>query len=300
MVRPVSGISLVTPPTTTKTCSASTMASPAASSLPNASRQIRAVRRPRSTIRTVEQDQRHHPGEPELLADRGHDEVGVGEGDEGRVALPKAATDQAAPGHAVEALHDLVAAGRVGRVEGVQPGVHPGLDVPEDQVGGVGAGDEHRRADDQPAAALGGDVEHHDEQAEEQQRRAEVVLEDQDAQADQPHREDRAEVAAAGQVDAEEPAAGQRQGVAVQHQVAGEEDDQQDLGDLAGLEAERPEPDPDAGAVDVAPRPGIRGSAAARSRRTPRYRSATAGVGGRGRPAAISEGRSEARPADQN
>ena len=65
------------------------------------------------------------------------------------------------------------------------------------------------------------------------------MLEDQDAEADQPHRQDRAEVAAAGQVDEQDPAPGQRQRVAVQHEVAGEGDHQQHLGDLAGLEAER-------------------------------------------------------------
>ena len=56
----------------------------------------------------------------------------------------------------------------------------------------------------------GGDVEHRDEQAEEQQRGAEVLLEDQDADADQPGHQDRAEVAAARHVDAEHPACGRR------------------------------------------------------------------------------------------
>ena len=51
VVSPVSGISLVTPPTTTKTWSANTTARPTAISLPNASRQTRAVRSARSTIR---------------------------------------------------------------------------------------------------------------------------------------------------------------------------------------------------------------------------------------------------------
>ena len=76
------------------------------------------------------------------------------------------------------------------------------------------------------------------------------MLEDQDAEADQPHAEDRAEVAAAGQVDEEHAAPGQGERVAVQHEVAGERDHQQHLGDLAGLEAERAEADPDPGAVD--------------------------------------------------
>ena len=43
-------------------------------------------------------------------------------------------------------------------------------------------------------------------------------------------------------------------------EVAGEEDRERDLGELAGLEAERAEPHPDAGAVDVAPISGTIGS----------------------------------------
>ena len=50
VVRPVSGMSRVTPPMTTNTCSANENASPAASSLPKASRQVSAMRRPRSTM----------------------------------------------------------------------------------------------------------------------------------------------------------------------------------------------------------------------------------------------------------
>src|SRR5690606_30382529 len=51
VVSPVSGISLVTPPTTMNTCSPRLVARPAASSLPNGSRASRATRRPRSTTR---------------------------------------------------------------------------------------------------------------------------------------------------------------------------------------------------------------------------------------------------------
>ncbi len=110
--------------------------------------------------------------------------------------------------------------------------------------------EEHGAADDQPARSLGRDVEQHQEEAEEQQAGAEVLLEDQDAEADQPHREDRPEVAPPRQVDEQDAPAGEGEGVAVQDEVAGEGDHQQHLGDLAGLEAEGAEPDPDPGAVD--------------------------------------------------
>ena len=123
-----------------------------------------------------------------------------------------------------------------------------------------GAGEEQGAADDQPAGTLGGDVEHDQEEAEEQQARAEVVLEDQDAEADQPHGQDRAEVAPARQVDEEHPAPGQGQRVAVQHEVAGEGDHQQHLGDLAGLEAERAEVIQIRAPLTVVPMPGTIGS----------------------------------------
>ena len=50
VVRPVSGMSSVTPPMTTKTCRAKTPPRPQATSLPKPSRQIRAVRSARSTM----------------------------------------------------------------------------------------------------------------------------------------------------------------------------------------------------------------------------------------------------------
>jgi hypothetical protein len=47
------------------------------------------------------------------------------------------------------------------------------------------------------------------------------------------------------------PRSRQRERVAVQHEVAGERDDQQHFRDLTGLEAERSDTDPDPGAVDL-------------------------------------------------
>ena len=132
----------------------------------------------------------------------------------------------------------------------MEPGVDARLDVREQQKAGVGPGHEQGGTDHQPAGALGRDVQHHQEETEEQQRRTEVTLEHEDAEADQPHGEDRPEVASAGEVDPCEPPTGQGQRVPVQDQVAGEEDHQADLGDLTGLEAERPDVDPDPGAVD--------------------------------------------------
>jgi len=89
-------------------------------------------------------------------------------------------------GHAVEALHQLIAApGLVDVLERVQPDLDPLVDVVEQRPGQCRAADEEQQADEQPGQALGGDVEDHDERAEEQQRRAQVTLEDEHAQAGQ-------------------------------------------------------------------------------------------------------------------
>jgi hypothetical protein len=135
----------------------------------------------------------------------------------------------------------------------VQPEVEAVLDVADERVGRQRAGAEEQPADDEPAGTLGGDVEHHQEEAEEEERGAQVVLQHQDHHRDAEHRQDRAEVAAARQVDEHDPAAGQREGVTVQDQVARERDHQQHLGDLAGLEAEARDVDPDPRTVDLSP-----------------------------------------------
>jgi hypothetical protein len=117
----------------------------------------------------------------------------------------------------------------------------------EDRAAGA-----QQHAEDDPAGALGGHVQHDHEEAEEEQRGAQVGLEDQDQQADGPDDEDRAQVAAAGQVEPHEAAAGQREGVPLDHQVAGEEDGDDDLRELTGLEgADARDGDPDLGAVDA-------------------------------------------------
>ena len=88
IVSPVSGMTRVTPPTTTKHCSATEKDRPAASSLPKPSRTPSAVRRPRSTKQRVEHEDREEPDEAELLAEARDDEVGLGE--VGEVGAPAA------------------------------------------------------------------------------------------------------------------------------------------------------------------------------------------------------------------
>ena len=70
MVRPVSGMMRVIPPTTTKSWNAMTNARPPASSLPKPSRTPTAVPQAALDEHQVDQQEREQPGEAELLAER--------------------------------------------------------------------------------------------------------------------------------------------------------------------------------------------------------------------------------------
>ena len=151
-----------------------------------------------------EQQVEHENGEgsrqSQLLADGGDDEVGVREGDEVRVARAPARAEHTPRGHAEQAHHQLPRAALCvvdRRVHGVQPRRDALLHVV--QVGGGEPGRRHEQegAEDQPARSIGGDVERDDEQAEQQDRRAQVLLHDQDQDADAPHDHEGAEVACA-------------------------------------------------------------------------------------------------------
>ena len=231
----------------------------------------------------VDQDHGHQPGHAELLADRRGDEVAPGQRRQARAAEPEAGAEQAAVREPELRADHLVVGVEV--AERVQPGADPDAHVAEVQVAEVGPGREEQHPEHRPAGAFGRDVEHHHEQPEEEQRGAEVALQDQDRQAQQPDQHDRAEVAGAGQVDAEHAVAGQGQHVALLHQVGGEGDGQQDLGGLGGLEAVGPELDPDAGAELRRPDPGGQRAAAAARRRRARSCTCSAAAGG-GRAAA--------------
>ena len=202
MVRPVSGISRVTPPATTNTWSASDERQAAGEQLAErvadgdarrGGRAARAARRARAA---------RSAGQPELLAEAARMKSVCGERHEVGPALPEAGAEQAAAAHAEQRLDQLVARCHVSRgSNGCSQMSTRACDVAEQRATRATApAANSTQADEQPAGPLGGDVEHHHEEAEEQQRGAEVALEDQDAEADQPGDEDRAEVAAAGQV----------------------------------------------------------------------------------------------------
>ena len=121
------------------------------------------------------------------------------------------------------------------------------------EVGGAG---EHHEADQQVGDAFGGDPQHHDEQREEQQRRAEVLLGHHHDDGEPPRQHDRRDVARFGEVERADLPRGRGDQLATVGEVGGEEDGEGDLGELAGLEVDRPEADPDPRAVDVAAEAG--------------------------------------------
>ena len=125
-------------------------------------------------------------------------------------------------------------------VHGVQPDRDPLLHVVDVAVDERRSAEEERQAGGRERRAPGGDVEHGEEDPEQEQRAAEVVRLDEHEHRRAPDQEQRAEVL--------QPALGQH--LALLAQVAGEEDDQEDLRQLAGLELEGADPHPEPRAVD--------------------------------------------------
>jgi hypothetical protein len=163
---------------------------------------------------------------------------------------------------AEQALHELVApAGRVVdiRIEGVEPAVESRGDVAEELARDDRAAHEEREAEGDPAQSPRGDVDHDEEEAEVQQRGAEVALDDEDPHGRRPDDEDRSEVACAGEAHPEEPPADHREAVPSLDEVSGEEDRERDLGELARLEREHPETDPESRAELLVPDDGEHG-----------------------------------------
>ena len=283
VVRPVSGMTRVTPPMTMNSWKATEKVRPMASSLPKPSRTPSAVRMPRSTEDEVEHDDAR-PSRRGRAPRRGSVKMKSLSAKDVSQGRPAPRPVPVRPPEAIphRPLASWLERSRLSGREGVEPEVDALLEVRERRQG-EGDGDaEEQQADGDPGHPLGGDVEHRDEEAEEEQRRAEVLLEDEDEQREHPRDEDRAEVAAAREGEAEDPLAGEREHVAGLHEVAGEEDREGDLGELARLEVERPEADPDLRAVDRPADDRARAAAAAgRSRRPSTRRCSGAAAGGR-------------------
>ena len=154
------------------------------------------------------------PSKPELLRDRGEDEVGAQVGDELACRRRDVNVPCAEPGSAeaavrdrVQALDELVRRAVLAELElsveravdaavrpRMQPDRHAVLDVLERVVERRRAADEEREPGDDVERAAGRDVEHREEDPEVQERAAEVVRLDDDEHRRAPDRDERAQV----------------------------------------------------------------------------------------------------------
>ena len=186
--------------------------------------------------------------EAQLLGERGEDEVRV-EVRDVRHALGACERPPAQPGAAeapvpdrIERLRGLIA----GTVR-VGPGIEPRVDARRDPADG---GVRERRAAREQQEAGGheertprGHVEHGQEDPEVEERAAEVVRLDDDQHRRAEEQEQRPEIL--------EPRL--REQLTLLAEIRGQEHDEEHFRQLAGLEAERPDVDPEPGAVDRAP-----------------------------------------------
>ena len=216
-----------------------------------------------------DEEQRGRADQAELLRDRGEDEVGAEVRDElravdrGERALTEPGSPEAAVRDRVEALDELVRGAVLPVLElpveravhalvgpRVQPDRDAILDVVDARCRGRRRPPTNRAS---PAATnsarAGRDVEHREEDPEVEERAAEVVRLDDHEHRRAPDRDERAEVLQASL----------REHLALLAQVAGEEEDQADLRELAGLELERPDAHPQPHAVHALAEAGHRG-----------------------------------------
>ena len=169
-----------------------------------------------------------------------------------RLAAARAGAEQPAGAEPEQRLHELVA--RVRRVgERVEPDVDPAPGrAPNEPVARCsGAAEEEQQADDQPAEPARWRCTASPRTCRSTSARCRGPSRRPGPQAQHPDHEHRAQVAARGEVDAEEPAAGQRQHFALAHQVVGEEDSSASLANSPGWMEKPAEQDPQLGAVDL-------------------------------------------------
>ena len=129
------------------------------------------------------------------------------------------------------------------RAERIEPDVDALVDVADVAAEDVGPDAEHEQPGEDVGEAARGDVEQRQEGAEEHQRAAEVAGGDEHQHRRAPDDEQRPEVLQRRDREAEEPARGDREQLALLRQVAGEEDDDADLRQLGRLEVDRAEVD---------------------------------------------------------
>ena len=179
------------------------------------------------------------PTRPELLRERGEDEVGVEIRDVG-VALRARERPAAQPGTAEAAVADRVERlnGLIAGAVRVGPRIEPRVDAladPADRcVGEGGAAGEQREAGGDEERPPRGDVEHREEDPEVEERAAQVVRLDDDQHRGAEEEEQGPEVL--------EPPL--REHLTLLPEVGGEEDDEEDLRELsrAGMRVGRCRP----------------------------------------------------------
>ena len=108
----------------------------------------------------------------------------------------------------------------------------------QELVGAHGSNGQQRKADDDVRKASRGNIEHQQKDGVEQDGRAQVAFEDNDEQAHAPHGKQRQQQAEARNLEAQDLAVGDGKQLAVLGQIACQEQDDEDLGELAGLDGE--------------------------------------------------------------
>ena len=197
------------------------------------------------------QEQKQHAGcaqKADLFGDVGEDEVALYDGDLLGQAVAQPHAEQVAVGNGVDGLGELVAGVlRVG--ERIEPGVHAHLHVVERQKRAHAAHGDEAQSDGQIELLAGGHVQHDEEHEEQNERAAEVLFKHHDEQRDAPHEDERQQRADVGQPEGPHAHGEHREHLAVLRKVARKEQHDDDLGDLAWLEREPAQAQPDAAAV---------------------------------------------------
>ena len=210
------------------------------------------------------QEQQQHAGgaqKADLLGDVGEDEVAFHDGDgverlgAARKAVAQAHAEQVAVGDGVQRLAQLVAGVlRIG--ERVEPGVHAHLHMAEGRIGRNAAHGDKAQAHHQVELLPRCHIEHEQEHEEEHHGAAQVLLEHHDDHGDAPHEQKRQQRSDVGQMERAHAHGEHGQQLAVLGQIACHEQHDDDLGDLAGLEGEAADVQPDAAAVNLLAKAG--------------------------------------------
>ena len=205
-----------------------------------------------------QQVDQQHPGgsgQPGLVGPDRVDAVGLGGRDhraavaEHLEAAAQPGAEDAAVGDRLDRLDDLVAVGVRG-LPGVEPDLEALLHVRGEAVDQERSAHEQRQPGHRVQLAAGRDVDHRQEDAVQEQRRAHVVHHRDHAQRHARHRQQRPQVPGGRQAHPQDPAVRHRQQLPLLAQVAGQEDHQQQLCELARLHLHAAHPQPQLGAVD--------------------------------------------------